>query len=57
MGNRGSKFHKLLWIKEQRVDGTGYIFLIYLRCTLRCLERGTTIVEKSIFHNVNKNFT
>lgn len=36
MDNRGSKFFMyLIKIKEQRVDGTGYIiFIIYLRCTL-----------------------
>lgn len=44
MDNRGSKSEFFFnFVKEQRVDGTGYIKfnLIYLRCTLRSLEKGT----------------
>lgn len=28
MGNCGSKFHMILWIKEQRVDDAGYFYFI-----------------------------
>ena len=38
MGNRGSKSG--IPVKEQRVDGTGYvIFITYLRCILGAFER------------------
>lgn len=39
MGNRGSKSSIILmFVKEQRVDGTGYV-IAYLRCTLRAFEK------------------
>ena len=42
MDNRGSKSNTIMFVKEQRVDGSyTYIYIYVLRCTLRGFERIT----------------
>ena len=55
MDDRGSKSNFIKFVKEQRVDGSSYIYiLIYVRCTLVAgkpvLGRKQVILDES-YHN------
>jgi hypothetical protein len=58
MDNRGSKSVLKNTVKEQRVDGSWYKNLLYLRCTLMGFERNyqIKILSKQLIKN-KRNFS